>query len=103
MKMGPKTVILTLGDRGALVLQEDKEPTLIEALKVKVVDTTAAGDAFCGAFAASLASDNNLLRAVRLGCIAGSLACTKHGAVPSLPSRQEMLAYENQNLAQGAI
>jgi ribokinase len=103
MKMGPKTVILTLGDRGALVLQEDQEPAFIEALKVKVVDTTAAGDAFCGAFAASLASENNLLRAARLGCIAGSLACTKDGAVPSLPSRREMLAYENQPSAQGAI
>ena len=94
LTMGPKTVIITLGSRGALILGKGQEqPHYIDALKVEVVDTTAAGDAFCGAFAASLAIDNDLQKAARFGCIAGSLACTRDGAVPSLPNRQELLAH----------
>lgn len=88
---GPGTVILTLGERGALVYERDNKPFFVKALKVNVIDSTAAGDAFCGAFAMSLAQGDNLEKAARIGCIAGSLACTMAGAVPSLPSRAEIL------------
>jgi ribokinase len=56
---------------------------------VNVVDSTAAGDAFIGGFASTLNS-SNLLDAVRIGCACGALACTKFGAQPSLPTKEEV-------------
>jgi ribokinase len=52
---------------------------------VEVVDTIAAGDAFCGALAAALDRGADLPLALRHGVAAGSLACTRSGAQPSLP------------------
>jgi ribokinase len=54
---------------------------------VEVVDTTAAGDAFCGALAVGLAEGRTMEEAARFACAAGALACTVMGAGPSLPSR----------------
>jgi len=84
--MGPKAVILTLGERGAMVLQKDGKAEFISSHKVKVVDSTAAGDAFVGALGAKLAEGVSLAEAVRYGCAAGALACTVSGAAPSLPT-----------------
>ena len=55
-----------------------------------VVDTTGAGDTFTGALAASLADGLPLADAVRRGIAAGSLACTRHGAQPSIPTKAEI-------------
>jgi ribokinase len=57
---------------------------------VEVVDSTGAGDAFCGAVAARLADGGDLLTAARAGVIAGSLAVTRAGAQPSMPRREEI-------------
>ena len=57
---------------------------------VTPLDTTGAGDAFCGEFAAALAGGAAHDDAVRFGAAAGALATTKHGAVPSLPRRAEI-------------
>jgi ribokinase len=57
---------------------------------VDVVDTTAAGDAFCGALAASLAAGGGLIEAARRGCVAGAVATTVMGAVPSLPTSAQV-------------
>jgi ribokinase len=54
------------------------------------VDTVAAGDAFCGAFAAALSEGQSLSAALRWGSAAGALAATKKGAVPSLPVREQV-------------
>jgi ribokinase len=85
--MGVGTVILTLGERGALLAQAGAAE-LVPAFAVRPVDTTAAGDAFVGGFAVALAEGKSLAEAVCWGNAAGALATTKLGAQPSLPTRQ---------------
>lgn len=83
--------IVTLGAEGA-VGWTDGVRRHVPAFKVDVVDTTAAGDAFCGAFAAALDQGFGFTGALTRGVAAGSLACTVHGAQPSLPSKVEIEA-----------
>lgn len=84
---GVGTVILTLGARGAL-LAEPRGITHVPGYRVQVVDTTAAGDAFCGALAVQLAQGAALTGAITVANAAGALATTVLGASPSMPSRQ---------------
>jgi ribokinase len=88
-------VIVTLGQRGALALVEE---TVISqpSFPVEAVDTTAAGDAFVGAFALAWVSGASLAESLRDGCAAGALATTRPGAQPSLPTRAELLALLEQ-------
>ena len=84
--LGPSTVIVTLGGEGALA-NVDGTVITMSAPNANVVDTTGAGDAFCGAFAARLAEGTTIDEAVRAGIAAGSLAVTVEGAQRSMPSR----------------
>jgi ribokinase len=96
---GAKNIVVTLGAHGALIVTKDKA-TQVPSFTVEVVDTTAAGDAFIGGFAAKLLESNleddgklpdtELQRAVRYGCACGALAVTKFGAQPSLPTKAEV-------------
>ncbi len=90
--MGVRKVVLTLGARGALVLDGDQPKTVLPAHKVEVVDTTAAGDAFVGALAVALAEGSELKEAARLANAAGALAVTRLGAQPSMPTRKDVEA-----------
>lgn len=83
------TVVVTLGAQGAAAFAA-KQGWEIGALAIKPVDTTGAGDAFVGAFAAALDEGADLSTALRWGSIAGGLACLKPGAQPSLPHRAEI-------------
>jgi ribokinase len=87
--MGPKLVIITMGEQGAFVLSDTMCET-IAAFRVQAMDTTAAGDAFCGALAAALSHGEDVRTAISFGCAAGALATTKLGAEPSLPSLSEI-------------
>jgi ribokinase len=78
--------VITGGDRGALVLVPGHDGRRIPALPVTVVDTTAAGDAFCGTFAATLAGGGKLGEALRRATAAGAYAVTRAGAFAALPS-----------------
>ena len=89
--LGPRTAIVTLGEDGAVVRADDRVAE-IPAPKVEVVDTTGAGDAFSGAFAARLAAGADALDAARYGVAAGSVSVTKAGAQPSQPRREEVEA-----------
>ncbi len=91
---GPAGVVLTLGGRGAIVAEQGGT-TVVPSIKVAATDTVGAGDAFCGTLAAMRAEGKTLAQAVRIGCIAGALATTAPGAIPSLPTREavgELLA-----------
>ena len=82
-------VVLTLGEQGALILTETTSEQM-PALSVKPVDTTGAGDAFCGALATALASGENLQSAVEFANTAGAAAVTVVGATPSMPTRAKI-------------
>jgi ribokinase len=75
---------VTLGAAGSILYEKDRE-TKIDPYAVDAVDATAAGDAFVGAAAFSLARGSSVVDAVRLGGAAGAAAVTKVGARPSLP------------------
>jgi ribokinase len=86
---GCKHVIVTLGAQGALV-HDGKTTTHVPARSIQVVDATAAGDTFIGAFSVSLATGEPLVEAVRFGCAAATLSVSKLGAQTSIPTRQEI-------------
>jgi ribokinase len=81
------SVVVTLGERGALVVPRDDEPAWVEAPAVDAVDTTGAGDAFVGAFAVGLAGGRSPLAAVRLGCAAAADSVTRRGTQASYADR----------------
>ncbi len=89
---GVSAVILTLGEGGALLFK-DGLTTSIPAYRVNVVDTTAAGDAFCGALATALARGEALEDAVVFANAAGALAVTVLGAAPSMPTAKQITEF----------
>jgi ribokinase len=89
--LGSRNIILTLGAQGALVLTADGTETLVASFNAgPVVETTGAGDAFCGGFATALAEGQPLLEAVRFGCATAGISVTRHGTAPSMPWRNEI-------------
>ncbi len=86
---GPPTVIVTLGERGAL-LYDGGELLERPGRQVRAVDSTAAGDAFVGAMARALVEDRSPADALEMACAAGALAVTRHGAISSLPDRRAL-------------
>lgn len=90
-RTGASAAIVTLGERGscawtgsAFVMQP--------SFPVAAIDTTAAGDTFCGAFAAALSHGEAMLPAMRFASAAAALSATRHGAQPSIPMRDEVHA-----------
>jgi len=81
------TVVITLGERG-LIWQRGQEHGVLPAFPINVIDTTGAGDAFHGAFAAAVALKMNWLDVLRYASAAGALCCTKIGARSGLPSKE---------------
>ena len=94
LERGVATIVVTRGSAGVTVVErrEDASPApwSLDAFAVEPIDTTGAGDAFCGALAARLAAGDPLARAVRFAAAAGALATTVRGAVPSLPRRADI-------------
>jgi ribokinase len=88
---GVGAVVTTLGGAGVRVVTHDQE-WHVPPFAVEVLDTTGAGDAFCGALAARLAAGDPLDLAVRAAAAAGALATTRRGAVPSMPTAAEIAA-----------
>ena len=91
---GVANVVVTQGARGALLVTRDSE-TRIEPFAVTPVDTTGAGDAFCGVLSARLAVAGGLAElalALRAAAVGGALATQTAGAVPSLPTWSQIAA-----------
>ena len=90
--LGAKAVVVTLGSRGAELCTPDGIRTMVPAFAVTPVDTTAAGDAFCGSFAAAISNGTSLIEALRFAAAGAGLTTTRSGAVPSIPHRAEIEA-----------
>ena len=88
---GVSTTVVTLGSEG-VIGWEGGLAHRVPCPKVAVVDTTAAGDSFVGAFAAALDAGLSFPEALRRGTAAGSLACTRAGAQTSIPWKAEIEA-----------
>jgi len=83
-------VVITLGEKGALILQRGGVPQIVPAPKICAADSTAAGDAFTGALAWQLNQGVELLDAVRIANYVAALSATRMGAQPSLPTLKEL-------------
>ncbi len=87
-KRGPEWVVITRGAAGCLLW--DGEAHHLPAYTVDPVDSTGAGDTFCGALAAAIASGQNITTSVDGAQRAAALATTRAGAIPSIPRREEV-------------
>lgn len=84
--LGVGNLVVTLGEKGALVMT-DAGTERVPGVTVDVVDTTGAGDSFNAGLAMALAEGRDLLSAVQFATCCGALACTKLGVIPGLPFR----------------
>jgi ribokinase len=87
--LGANTVVITMGSRGALCVTAEATEH-IPPVPVTAVDSTAAGDAFIGAIACTLAEGKPLATSLRLAAVVAALSVTRSGAQPSLPWRHEL-------------
>lgn len=90
---GVKSVIITLGSRGAYLFHDD-QGTLIPGYQVKAADATAAGDTFNGALAVALSEGNTLRQAILFAHKASAISVTRIGAQTSIPYRQELETFD---------
>lgn len=87
--LGVGNVIVTVGSKGAYTV-EDGKLINVPAFPVKAVDTVAAGDTFCGALCVALSKGFSMSDAIRIGNKAASIAVTRIGAQPSVPTQEEV-------------
>ena len=92
---GVGTVVTTLGEKGAVINTVSSE-TSISPHNVVAVDTVGAGDAFIGALSAEIARGTSISEAAAVGAVAGALATTVRGAVPSLPTQTSVRSAMNK-------
>lgn len=90
--MGARRVLLKMGSKGAYLIDENSMVYQPE-FNVEAVDTTAAGDAFVGAFVAEYLKHHQSASALRVACAAGALATTRLGAHSSLPTRNDVTIF----------
>lgn len=88
-----RDVLVTLGSAGALYLRSGSDPLTVPAFAVDVIDTTAAGDTFVGAFAVARTERPDLVEALRWASAAAALSVQRFGASTSMPRRTEIDAF----------
>lgn len=93
---GDGLVALTLGGQGSVLYRGGREIARVPVFAVPVIDTTGAGDTFCGALVVALAEGHPAGEAIRFASAAAALAVTRAGAQPSLPWRDEVDAFLQQ-------
>jgi ribokinase len=94
--MGASTVLLTLG-KGGCLLKNEHSGISKKAFAVNTLDTTAAGDTFCGALAARLSKGENWDDVLTFASAASALCVTRMGAQPSVPTEKEVLVFLKEN------
>jgi ribokinase len=99
LNLGSGNVLLKLGDRGCYIAQGSGERTLVPAYKVQAVDTTAAGDAFNGAFATALLRGSDPVASVKFASAVAAISVTRHGAQPSMPTQAEVESFVREKQA----
>ncbi|GHH83230.1 ribokinase [Streptomyces sulfonofaciens] len=104
LRLGPRSVVITLGAAGALVVEGSapgsaREPVRVPSVPVKAVDTTGAGDAFAAALAFRLSTGDDLPTAAAFAARVGAVTVTRHGAQESFPTAAEVA--EPDTVAQG--
>ena len=92
---GISNVLITLGSRGVW-LSDNRQGQRIEGFRVKAVDTIAAGDTFNGALITALLEQQPMAKAVRFAHAAAAIAVTRHGAQPSVPWREAIDSFLQQ-------
>ena len=91
-EMGIANIVLKQGSKGVTLATADGARETVDAIRVKPVDTTAAGDAFNGAFAVSLMRGSSPLASAQFAAAAAAISVTRAGAQPSLANQEEVLA-----------
>ena len=94
LELGVKNVLVTLGENGCKLINTKGEK-LYRGLRVKAVDTTAAGDTFAGAFAYGLQQNMTEEKSIKFAMAAAALSVTKSGAQISMPTLDEVTAFVN--------
>lgn len=89
---GVKKIVTTLGSKGYEIADKNGAK-VYPCIKVKAIDTTAAGDTLCGGLAAGLAEGMSLEEACAFGSKAASIACTRKGAQQSIPTKAEVMNF----------
>jgi ribokinase len=90
---GVDIVVITLGPQGALI-KDSNEYHYVEASKVEAVDTTGAGDTFCGSVCVGLSEGKSILDSVKMAARAAALTVTRMGAQTSTPYRSEISSFD---------
>lgn len=94
---GVSIVVITLGSQGALI-KDNNEYHFVEAFKVDAVDTTAAGDTFCGSVCVGLSEGRSILDSVKLAARAAAITVTRMGAQTSIPYRSELSSLDAEQV-----
>ncbi len=97
LDLGAKTVVLTLGKKGC-ILKNEHEFHVVPAFCVTALDSTAAGDTFCGALAAELGRGQSWNEALKFATAASAICVTRMGAQPSIPTEKEVREFLNKNV-----
>jgi ribokinase len=90
LRQGVRQVVITLGEKGAIIVTASAEKH-VPAIRETAVDTTGAGDAFNAGLATALAHGASIEEAVQFAVVTGGLAVTREGVIPSLPRRAEVI------------
>jgi ribokinase len=96
LEKGSAIAVITLGTKGSFIATKEQQQ-FVPAFRVKAVDTTAAGDVYCGSLAVAMVEGKSLVEAVRFASAASAISVTRLGAQPSAPYRSEIDEFMARN------
>ena len=93
LRKGAKAVIVTLGEQGSRIYTQDGQRDVPAVHIGDAIDTTGAGDTFCGGLCAKLAEGENIPSAMQFASVCSGIAVTRRGAQIAMPRIEEIIAY----------